>query len=274
MTAQAPSNNGAFQPRVPTCRYFYKYSNADHLEWLQAVLLNHAVYFPSHPQLNDPRDGWPAFKSMSADQVVGFLANNFINRHPGADPIWLADEVARIVVNVEHHGTLKLVELMEEGLKHETERNRIYSLSMANDDDHMWEIYGGHHSGYCLEFRNERLFVYAREVDYNDALIEMDVKNPTGMFFFRKTLKWKDEREARIVMFPRGGDAFLAMFETGEHAFVKFEPPLLRRVILGRKMTAANREKIRAWAAERNPPVQIVDAEPQAGSPGHGASLG
>jgi hypothetical protein len=225
------------------------------------MLLNHALYFPSHHQLNDPRDGWPAFKSMSTNEVVGFLANNFIRHHPGADPISLADEVVRIVVNVEHHGVLKLVELMEEGLKHETERNRIYSLSMAPDDKHMWEMYGGDHTGYCLEFANDGLFTYAREVDYNDALIEMDVNNPTGMFFFRKTLKWKDEREARIVMYPRGGDAFLAMFEAGEHPFVKFEPSLLRRVILGRKMTTANREKIRAWAAERDPPVLVTDAE-------------
>jgi hypothetical protein len=128
---------------------------------------------------------------------------------------------------------------------------------MAADDEYMWGAYGGDHTGYCLEFANEGLFGYAKEVDYDDALIDMDINDPTGMFFFRKTKKWKDEREARIVMLPRAGDFFRAVFPDGEKPFVRFEPSLLRRVILGTKMTAANRETIRAWAAQRNPPVPV-----------------
>jgi hypothetical protein len=124
----------------------------------------------------------------------------------------------------------------------------------------MWETYGGNHTGYCLEFANDGLFSRAREVDYDDELIEMDVNNPSGMFFFRKTFKWKDEQEARIVMFPRGGDAFLAIFEAGEHPLVKFDATLLRRVILGKNMTLANRHQIRDWASQRNPTVLVLDA--------------
>lgn len=250
-----------FEPRTPSCPFFYKYSNAEHLEWLRDILLNHAVYFPSHPELNDPRDGWPPFRSSSVDEVTRFVVNGFIKRHPGADLAWLAREVAVIVFNTKHHGAPRLLELMEEEFKRQTEKNRIYSLSMARDSLHMWKTYGGDHTGYCLEFANDGLFSRAREVDYDDELIEMDVNNPTGMFFFRKTLKWKDEQEARIVMFPRGGDAFLAMFEAGERPFVKFDPALLRHVILGKDMVQRNRDKIRAWAAARNPPVLVVDAE-------------
>jgi hypothetical protein len=253
---QADSQTRAFVPRTPTCRFFYKYSNADHLEWLRDILINHQVYFPSHVQLNDPRDGWPALRTIPLAEIVAFLVNDFIRRNPGAAPAWLADEVARIVTFSEGRGAVSVLRLMEDSLKREMERNRIYSLSMAADDKHMWETYGGRHTGYCLEFVNEGLFAYAREVDYDDALIEMDVGDPTGMFFFRKTQKWKDEREARIVMLPRA-DAFRAMFPNGENPFVKFEPSLLRHVILGARMTAASREMIRAWAVERNPPVPV-----------------
>ena len=44
-----------FEPQKASCAYLYKYSNADHLEWLRDILFNHAVYFPSHPQLNGLR---------------------------------------------------------------------------------------------------------------------------------------------------------------------------------------------------------------------------
>ncbi len=250
-----------FEPQKASCPFLYKYSNADHLEWLHDILLNHSVYFPSHPELNDPRDGWPLFKDASVADVTRFLVNGFIQRHPSADIRWLAHEVCVIVFNVKHHGASKLLTMMEEEFKHQSERNRIYSLSMAANSDHMWKKYAGHRTGYCLEFANDGIFSYTREVDYNDALIEMDLSSPTGMFFFRKTSKWKDEQEARIVMFPRGGDPFLALFKAGEHPFVKFDPNLLRRIILGKNMTATNRDRIRAWASERIPEVLVVDED-------------
>ena len=128
-----------FEPRKATCPYLYKYSNADHLDWLRDILLKHAVYFPSHSELNDPRDGWPQFKNLSDNQVTGFLANGFIKRHCGADLNWLAREIAVIDRNVRHYGALKMLELMGEEMKHLTESNRIYSLSMANCSSHMWE---------------------------------------------------------------------------------------------------------------------------------------
>ena len=60
----------------------------------------------------------------------------------------------------------QLLELLETEFKRLTERNRIYSVSMAADSALMWERYGGHHTGYCLEFENEGLFSHARQVEY------------------------------------------------------------------------------------------------------------
>ena len=123
----------------------------------------------------------------------------------------------------------------------------------------MWERYGGNYTGYCLEFANDGLFSDTREVEYGE-LHSMDVLQPEGLFFFRETVKWKDEQEARIVMFPRAGEGFRLMFPAGEQPFVLFEPCLLRRVILGKDMGRDHRDKIRAWATERNPSVSVVDA--------------
>jgi hypothetical protein len=248
-----------FEPRKARWQYLYKYSNAEHLDWLHDILLNHALYFPSHPELNDPLDGWPQVRNLSVDQVTSFLVNGFIKRHPGADLGWLAHEVAVIDVNVRHHGSLRLLELMGDEIRRLAESNRIYSLSMAGESSRMWEKYGGDHNGYCLEFVNDGLFAAAREVEYDDDLIVLDSNTPTGSFFFHKTLRWKDEQEARIVMFPRGGDAFVAMFADGARPFVRFEPSLLRRIILGKNMTRVNRDKIREWAGVRNPQGLVVE---------------
>ncbi|MBI2188443.1 MAG: DUF2971 domain-containing protein [Acidobacteria bacterium] len=250
-----------FEPRVPTCSHFYKYSTADHLERLRHVLLKHEIYFPSHPQLNDPRDGWAALKQLPVEDVTRFVVNDFIRRHAAADLAWLAHEVAVITYNTRRFGAATILQKMEILLRQESERNRIYSLSMARESAYMWKEYGGNHTGYCLEFANEGLFRHALEVHYDDDVAALDVNNPHNFFMYRKTTRWQDEQEARLVMFPRGGPVFFEMFKNGEHPFVSFAPTLLRRVILGKRMTMSNRDQIRGWAAERDCPVLIAESE-------------
>ena len=125
----------------------------------------------------------------------------------------------------------------------------------------MWQKYGGSHTGYCLEFANDGIFSYAREVDYEDNLLPLDVNEPSGWFFYRKTSRWKQEQEARLVMFPRVGERFSAIFRTTDGSFVEFAPHLLSRVLIGRDMTAANRERIASWIKRRKPPVRLEEAK-------------
>lgn len=41
---------------------------------------------------------------------------------------------------------------------------------------------------------------------------------------------------------------------------VRIEPDWLTRIILGWKMSEANRERIREWAVERSPKLKVVTA--------------
>jgi hypothetical protein len=125
----------------------------------------------------------------------------------------------------------------------------------------MWKKYGGNHTGYCLEFANDGLFSYARQVQYDEQLTNLDLNNPDVIFLFRKTVSWQREQEARIVMFPGAGDEFLKIFPKGEHPFVSFDPSLLRRVILGKKMLPEHRAMISKWAAQRIPLVLVEPSE-------------
>jgi hypothetical protein len=54
----------------PEGAFLYKYGSADHLEWLQPILLKHQVHFPSPPQLNDPQDARPRMIVTSKQQAL------------------------------------------------------------------------------------------------------------------------------------------------------------------------------------------------------------
>lgn len=261
-----------FEPIRPTCPYFYKYASPDRLDWLRDILLKHELYFASHPELNDRLDGWCRFSRVPIDDVIRFQTTAFINDHVRAGmPLHvLAREVVKLDLAMRQLasdpllGEAKLRLLQSEVFKKQTERNRVYCVSMAADNEYLWDRYAANHSGYCLEFANDGIFTFAYAIDYDASLMEIDVRQPVGyQFFYRKSVTWSPEKEARIVMFPRGNPKLFAeIFKNGECPFQQFDPRLLRRVILGRNMAAGHRDQIRAWAAMRDVPVDVVDAPP------------
>ena len=122
-------------------------------------------------------------------------------------------------------------------------------MSKRYDNLSLWAKYAGDHSGYCIEFANTGpLFEHARDVMYEDSLF-MDVTNrehTNGFWFFCKRPEWSNEEEVRMVL-PRG-----------KGSKVKFQPQWLTRLILGKNITEANEQVIRAWARQRNPELAVV----------------
>jgi hypothetical protein len=237
-------------PAKATCSHFYRYSSADHLEWLKEIILNHELYLPSLTELNDPADGRPKLARMSEDEMARFLISGVVERNPTLPFASLENEAAIIRYNVRLHGTEVLSEQMSELLNSELQGYRIYSLSKRPDNLALWAKYAGNHSGYCLEFRNEGpLFACAKEVTYGDAT-EMDVQNRehrSGYWFFCKRQEWSNEEEVRLVL------------ARGKGSRVKIEPQWLTRLILGKNMTENNRKTIREWAKERQPELTVVE---------------
>jgi hypothetical protein len=190
--------------------------------------------------------------------VIDLQTRVHIANHARADPADLARAIGEIQMMARTVGTLRWRRFMAEAYKERTKRNRMYSLSMDGDSEHLWVQYGGNHERYCLEFANAGVFALALEVDYSDERILIDPDEPDSLFIYRKRCKWQREREARIVMLP-GSPEFLRYFPRGEHPYVSFDPSILRRVILGRRMPPHTPDTIRAWAHERNPRVVVVD---------------
>jgi hypothetical protein len=84
-------------------------------------------------------------------------------------------------------------------------------------------------------------------VRYGD--IALDITDPEQIqpyFLFYKTNSWRKEEEVRMIA------------QQNSDATVIFEPRLLTRLILGRKIAPTDAATIRAWAGDRNPPLTIV----------------
>jgi len=238
-------------PAKATGSHFYRYSNAEHLEWLKEIILNHELYLPSLNELNDPADGRPKLAAMSEDELSRFLIVGVYERNQTWPIEKLEHEAAVIRYNVQLHGTKALLGIMSKDLNSELAGYRIYSMSKRPDNLALWAKYGGSHTGYCLEFKNEGpLFACAKEVIYGDAT-EMDLENRehrSGYWFFCKRQEWSNEEEVRLVL-PRG-----------KGSKVKIEPRWLTRLILGKNMTEAYRKTIREWAKDREPELTVIEA--------------
>ena len=88
-------------------------------------------------------------------------------------------------------------------LHEQLEGHRIYSMTTRLDNEYLWQHYSGNHTGYCLEFFNRGtplavLYGNAGEVDLCSQ------GNTDGALLFRKTLKYADEEEVRILVYSRG----------------------------------------------------------------------
>jgi hypothetical protein len=238
-------------PIRPTCPFFYRYSTPEHLDWLKSIVLHHQIYLPSLRELNDPADGRPKLAQMSVDRLSSFLLSSFVSRNPTLRLSELEKHAAIIQSGIEKFGSEWALGKISTALNAELEGYRIYSMSKRWDNLSMWAKYAANHTGYCLEFVNEGpFFVLAREVIYGDAT-EMDVADRTqrsGYWFFCKRQEWSNEEEVRTVLLRGSGST------------VEIEPHWLARLILGKDMTRSNRAQILEWAAERVPPLPVVNA--------------
>ncbi len=241
------------KPTRPTVPYLYKYSSADHLDWLESIISKNELYFPTLLELNDPADARPKLTASSLDGFVAFVYNGFVSQNPELQDEDYQRARAEIECGAKNFGTDLLLRKMAGLLHKELEDHRIYSLAERWDNLSMWAKYAGDHKGCCLEFANDGLFTSALEVTYDDGPVTLDVtdsRQNKAYFFFYKSNDWRNEEEARIVCFSNDSPARK-----------KFDPRLLNRIILGKDMVEVQRKKIRDWAKERSPKLEVVRAE-------------
>jgi hypothetical protein len=236
-----------------TALRFYKYSSLEkpeQLDWLNAIILEHRLYFPNLSQLNDPADGRPKLVPKSVDEMVSFLYNDFLRSNPNLSRDAQEREKAIIHFNSQRYGSESIQRMMAGALYKELNDYRIYSMSKRYDNLGMWAKYAANHSGYCLEFANEGLFSSACEVIYGEYLLDLndEKERSNSLFFFYKSQDWSNEDEVRLLLIR------------GSNPVVTIEPHWLTRLILGEKMSESHQQIIREWAARREPQLSVVSA--------------
>ena len=232
-----------------TGTHFYKYSSLEFPERLKGILLDHELYLPSPPELNDPADGRPQLAPLTEEKMFDFLHN--ANRNPTLTPAAQQKLLGTLAHSIRSLGPETLMRKMDRLLNDLFKSHGIYSLSKRYDNMLLWGTYAAGHKGYCLEFANEgNLFKYPLEVIYGDAF-PMDVTNPEhrkAYFFYCKRKIWSHEEEVRLLFLDGGGRKF------------KFDPHCLTRIILGWKMPEDHEKMIREWAKQREPELVVVKA--------------
>jgi hypothetical protein len=240
-----------FTPASPTVSHFYKYKSPENLEWLKPLILKHELYLPSVSQLNDPIDCRPKIAPMSEEDMVTFLRNDYVRRHPVLALDLLQAEEQKIRHHIQTLGVEWFVRQLSQILNTHMAEYRIYSMTKRFDNFGLWAKYASDHTGYCLEFANEgELFEKAVEVSYGEIapFHVNDEKSRNALFLVIKRPDWSNEEEVRLIL-RRG------MLPT-----VAIKAQWLTRIILGMKMSTENENQIREWATLRNPQLVVVRA--------------
>ncbi len=239
------------KPVKPKCNHFYRYASNAHLNWLEPILLQNELYFPSPNELNDPTEGKPKPSKASEPSICQFLYDRYVDNKANL-PQTEYDKIKQVIIdNVHSLGPEQVLKQMSESVNHYLNLNRIYSMSKRWNNMSMWAKYANNHTGYCLEFKNEGLFSKAYEVDYSNKEITVDFTDlnaVNGYFFFHKSSEWSNEEEVRIV--------------TPSHIQppTSFDPALLTRVILGYRISTEDKSQIIKWTEKRSIPLLVVQS--------------
>jgi hypothetical protein len=214
---------------------------------LKEILFDNRLYYPTARELKDPEEARPPLVSSSREALIEVLIELNMTAKPYLTNQGLATDAAVINHEVRCRGTEVWLEMLKRSLDPMLRRFRIYSLSKRWNNSHLWKVYAGDHTGYCMEFRNENPFGPIFEVRYDD--VALDITGPERSepyFLFYKTNSWKNEEEIRMIGLQ------------GSDSRVAFDSRRLTRIILGRGMKRTDVATIKEWARLRRIPLGIV----------------
>jgi hypothetical protein len=244
---EALATNKPLEPVKYQGAFVYKYRSVKNLEWLKEILEG-KLYFPTARELNDPEEARPRLVATSPEALARAVGRLYAKTKPDLTDQDRAIADAEIGSTIRRSGTQRSLRMMKRNLDPLFARFRIYSLSKRPDNMHLWRKYAEHHTGYCLEFRNGETFGPIFEVQYkNNLALDLTDENQLEPYFlFYKTRSWLEEEEVRMIN------------QQNSDSNATFDPRLLTRIILGRKIAQTDAARIRTWAAACRLPATIV----------------
>jgi hypothetical protein len=210
---------------------------------LERVFTHGEVYFASGADFNDPYDckvRCIVYDRSEADYTK--WAEALIARRMPSMPVEERRERARRAAADPHRG-----EFMDRYLQSEVDGIGIFSVSTTSEHALLWSHYAHGHTGLCLKFQRDGLFV---EDELNENLYPIyyrtrfplvseaaDHFEQVRSIVLTKSYDWVYESEAGYLDWKRGPGCR------------EFRPENLTAVIFGCRMKPGDRQRVRAWVA-------------------------
>lgn len=237
-----------------TVEVLYKYGRLnDHSE---ALFSSPTIWFSPPARLNDPFECRPWYTFQGTKQQIVDVLTKFLRRQ---SPRLTSENATAHAVSI-FEGRHRDPDTWDR-LRHNVatvlgDRIGLYCLSKRRDSTLMWSHYSQDHRGYCLEFEatdSTPVFGGAQKVRYPSDFPVVDFFNTPNdtqvdLIFLTKYEGWRYEEEWRIIDHENG---------PGLH---KYPANLLKGVIFGLRMPAADRAKIRAWVQSRGHAISFYEA--------------
>ncbi len=212
------------------------------------TLFEGEVFFGSARRFNDPFECLPAFviEGTAAQKTEYF--KTFVSELSEV-PREQVDELSARLAS--QPNTLDMRSL-QDTFKSQMDVFPMFCLSAVADNVLMWSHYAAEHAGVCLEFDgNCSIFNEVRPVTYSSERVRINVLEDnynSRTVQLTKSPDWHYEQEWRLI-------------EIGTKPGVRRWPPeALTAVILGSRISEADRGRVMAWVARRTPKIAVRQA--------------
>jgi hypothetical protein len=235
--------------------YLYKYrslsGDSSHVE---QILLHDELYFPRPKEFNDPFDCCPVLSFPTGKELAGYLNRLHKKQIPHKSR---ADRRRRVSAMQRNLSEEALTTMGNEAIAEVVNSVGVLSLSAKHDHILMWSHYANSHHGICLRFQasaSTPFFGRAQRVLYQ---VDRPILNPIHDNLHTQSEKalltkadfWCYEQEWRVIEHDTG---------PGVH---KFPPKLLDAVILGARISPADKQKVLYWLAQRSTKTEVLQAQ-------------
>jgi hypothetical protein len=241
---------------IPASLYRY-FSLSDHrMKWMEQLIVNNRIYFPSSADFNDPLDCRipPSFNGSSLKVETWW--RRFVKEAFPSES--LHDHRSRIKEMVARSHTESGRQRMIDSTFRTLSRQGILSLSEKADSMLMWSYYANGHRGIAVRFDMDFTmladslpdYFFPIKVRYSHDFPDLEFYDTSNDDRVRtligtKSKEWEHEREWRIV----------ARETTG---YVTFKPESIIGIILGMRTSEDDEREIRKYVGTRPMRLDIL----------------
>jgi hypothetical protein len=267
VVASASENKRRYAARdgIATLYKFRPYSTDMDRSRVLEILVDHRVYFARASELNDDRDLRPnlRFRGSSEQETRKLILEDAEKVWPRREPPYSASELA---AQRERLTTLPIDQLEFDALQRVHQRLEknywVFSMSASRDYLAMWDDYADKRRGLCIHFRSDEdsPFGTAQRVLYESDIPTLlvplgPIREVADAAVLTKTLRWKQEREYRLVRYLDLDYSAAQLRFDGQYAY--FPSWALSGVTVGLDMSSDHVQEVLSLADAHDPPLPV-----------------